>query len=231
MNQKILFSSFAAALIFTACGSDEKPVVDAGVPDMGTIMPTDAGVRAVCPVAENNPSCMASSDCIEVSNPPSNCGPFCPGYFNKSCITGQCVTPEEILADEPINLNVDVGALFGQVRFFVNLVLVAESAGGEALSCDTVKQNGWDYRNSCYNITDVRARKAGNPFDGSRYLLPLSGVPASRKVIFVVYGFEEEDTSKGPIGISCTEHDVPAPGAGNSMRQIVPADKMSVISG
>ncbi|MEO1231083.1 MAG: hypothetical protein AAFZ18_19485 [Myxococcota bacterium] len=220
------------ALALAACGDDGgSTVVDAGPADMGMVAPPDSGVVATCPIAENNPSCQQSMDCLAVGEDFSqapNCEGFCPGFSAKMCLTGQCQTPATIEANEPITLNVDVGGLVNDISFLARMAIDAETAGGASIGCAEVMANPKGFfQEPCFNITDVRTTGTSG-FSGTVFPLPFSRIQADRKVIFVVYGFADDDTMVDPLGISCTEVDVP-PAGSQGMTQQVGANNMTRI--
>lgn len=217
-----------ALLASGACGSDDVQPVDAGSPDMGTVDVPDGGVRAKCPLPGNDPSCVAVADMAQGCLQPTEmlreeCAPFCPGrpptrscstgFCPVVCAVGQCIEPETILQNEPLNLNMDVGAV-QSATYFVRVVMYGETSGGNPFTCaDVMAAPLTFFDDPCYNVTDVRASPV-QPGPGNVYTFTFSRVPASTPMVFVVYGFASDDTAAAPLGISCTEIEVPASGSG-----------------
>lgn len=220
MNIKALPPTlFVLGLGLAACGSDDtaEPTPDAGVAmveDMGTTMPADAGVRTKCPIPENSPSCEDQVSCLpqgDMRESPQMCGSFCAGYASYSCTFGRCEQPTTLTPSEPVNLRFDVKEVLGQVDLVIGMVVQAETTGGASIDCTTVAANPTDFfQDSCYNVTDERAFTLINTEEV--YTATFSSLVASRDVLFVLYGFNQ-DTTGSPVGVSCTEYSAPASGS------------------
>lgn len=228
----LILVPLALAFVPAACGDDGgSGSPDTGPADMGMVAPPDSGVTAICPLEANMPSCRQAMDCLgtgeDFSQPP-NCDGFCPGFSDKMCLTGQCGVVSPIGNDEPVTLNVDVGGLVNDISFLARMVVDTETAGGVSIGCAEVMSDPKAFfRQPCFNITDVRTTGTSG-FSGTVFPLPFTRIQSERRVLFVVYGFADSDTTVDPIGISCTEFDVPAAGS-QGMTQQVGANNMTRI--
>jgi hypothetical protein len=197
-----------AAIVLLGCnsGTDDDPF-DASVTDNGP--PPDGGVRALCPMLEA-PECMNASTCGEVIGKQSNCN-GCFAYSHSLCTFGACETPPVLANSNPVNIFFNVeGALASRLMSFASAALAAETAGGAAVSCADVYAGEVDPNDGCYNIVDSRGFPTA--IVGDSYQTFFSRLPANRKVLLLLWGYQEEVASMGePIGISCTEYDVGMP--------------------
>lgn len=233
--------SLAAGL--TGCGSDDTETPDMGVEDMGMQMIPDAGVVAKCPLPENARTCETNEACLqgnEMLNAASaNCGDFCPSYaVSRSCgdmtcplvcEVGECKQLPTILGNEPLNLLVDRGGVRNASRFVV-VMMHGTTTGGAQLTCDDVTADltGF-FDDPCYTVLDVRGPYDGVNEGGDVFGFSISRMPAGESAVAVVYGFESDDTSAGPVGVSCTELTIPDQGAGMGTAQRINANNMELI--
>lgn len=221
-------AALAAGLLLAlaACsGGDDGGGGDAGfAPD--AMAEPDAGVRALCPV-DPNPACTRASDCMMDRNPSSNCAGCVPTNLSL-CQLGQCVTPDQLSAGDPINFVFTLEAgLLQQVRSFAGVTIAAETAGGQLLTCEDVYAGRIDLTNGCYNLLATRGAGKDDIRAGDLFTVTFTRFASGQRSLFVVYGYtQDEQMQSGPIGVSCGAFDVPAPGAG---LQRVPGDTMRLI--
>lgn len=245
MNRDMLLRTISPLLLglALACGDTEPGPTDAGPVDTGPAPIPDSGVPSKCPIPGNRMDCTSTDMCLNptemLSAPSASCGDFCPeyavsrqcagGFCKLLCDTGECVTPASIGSDEPLQLLMSRGGVRTANRFVV-VAMHGTTTGGETLGCDAVEADPTGFFDDpCYSVTDVRGPIEGIGVSADVFGFPLSRIPAGQRAVFVVYGFESEDTSVGPIGISCTEIDVPEAGAGMGSAQDVNGTEMTLI--
>jgi hypothetical protein len=185
---------------------------------------------------DESQGCLPPGEALSTNN---RCGDFCPGYYATPCgsescpvvcAVGQCRTESTLEPGELLNLNMPVGAVT-DAAFFVQIVMYGVTSGGNAFTCadDVMGAPTTFFEDPCYNVTDVRAGTAAQLGDVFRFTF--SRVPAATRMVFVVLGFESDDTTAAPLGISCTEVDVPAAGAGMGDDIEVNASEMLPLDG
>jgi hypothetical protein len=206
-----------------ACGGTTNDGTDAGADLDGGVV-ADAGVRALCPLPENNPSCQAASECGAGSPGQSNCA-FCPTQYTNLCLTGACGAPPLTENGDVFTLAFSVGDLQTQVFSMAGIALAAETAGGLQMTCEDVYAGRVNLDEACFNVLQSRYMVASR--QERNYRMPFTRLPAERPVLLVIYGFASEGAEGQPIGISCTAEDVPPAGsgpmqvAGDMMRRIL----------
>ena len=184
------------------------------LPDGGSVNPdaavvADAGVRALCPVPENSPTCQAASDCDSERAVPSNCVFCAQRQANDAiCKLGHCEAPPILDGSQSMEFNFNAPDLEQDIESFVRVAITAETAGGNEISCDMVLSEQLDLTQQCYNVIDVRFNMAGDAVAGA-YKLLFSRIPSGQRTLLVVYAFEQEGAMGEPIGVSCAEVDVP----------------------
>jgi len=214
-----LFALVASAFLL-ACASGEEPLdagmeVDAG-PDL------DAGVRALCPVAGNNPTCQTSEDCGDDLSPPANCQ-WCRDRNNSVCLLGRCATPDRIDGNQFLQFSFRAPDLETVLESYAGYAVTKETSGGNTLSCDEMLANSIDWDEPCYNIID--ARYADNTSQqGDTFPLNFSQIPGGLDVLLVVYAFDTEFAASQPIGVACAEATVPEKGATSEPMEISGGD-------
>jgi hypothetical protein len=215
--------ALAAPLLASACaGGDGEPApgVDAGVE-------LDGGVRALCPIPENMPLCESAGGCegSTIVPPQSNCEACLPAS-GTLCASGRCQTPPTLEVADIHNLRFTVDpTLRPTLTSFAQYALAAETSGGERRTCAQVYAGEVDLSDPCHNLLESRGRDIGAPSD--TYTLSFSRFASGQRVLFVVRGFALPGAAGPAIGVSCTEHETPAPGAG---RVDLPGDMMRRIN-
>lgn len=196
------------ALAVAGCSGDE-PLPDAGMVNPDAAPPADAGVRALCPIPENNPACQDSSECGEVRSVPSNCE-FCSQRQSSDflCKLGQCEEPPILDGTQSMEFNFNAPDLEQFIESFVRVAVTSETSGGDAITCEMVLAEQLDLTQACYNVIDIRFNMAGDAVAGA-YKLLFSRIPSGQRTLLVVYAFGEEGAMGAPIGVSCAEVDVP----------------------
>ena len=212
-----------AALLLVACS---ETTTDSGMPmmtdasDAGpTVFPDAEVTRSLCPQGDNTmcggnvTCCTDSTDCEDDQTPQSNCSGCLP--FNHSlCVFGGCQTPSRLEGTDPINFIFNLrGSLSVDVKTFAGAAINAETAGGMVLTCDDI-YGGADLSEQCYNIVQTRGAAIARGDD--TFIMTFTRFAAGPKLLFVVYGYAEEDSSMQtkPIGVSCGSSDRPMSGAG-----------------
>lgn len=198
-------------------------------PDTGVDMhdadapPPDGGRLGLCP-QEANPACMRAGDCAADSPKESNCG-GCAAYNNALCATAACTMPDRLLGGDTYNIFIGAGVLGPTLKSFASHAIAATTAGGNTITCEDIYQHRVDLTEPCYNIMESRGSRAvAQP--GDVYQITLGLFPGGQKTLFVIFGYSEENSGGGPIGVSCTAVDVEAPGGG---RKDVGGDMMHPI--
>lgn len=190
--------------------ADAAEIVDAGgVPEAGP-MP-DSGRRPVCP-SDPNPECAQASQCMPDNSRQSNCA-GCRAYNHALCVDGTCLSPPRLGSGDIINLMFAVGSLYPRLKSFAGHVIASATAGGDRLTCRDLYDSRVSVDEHCYNIIDSRGRGTIGAM-GDVYPFAFSGFASGQRVLFIVYGYEMENSEGDPIGVSCTERDVGAPGDG-----------------
>ena len=202
-----------------SCSGDSTGDGDPNGPDAGSTMAIDAGVRALCPQGMQA-TCNSAMDCGDLKTAPSNCSGCLP-YSKKICRLGQCEEPEALGSGDPINYLFKVGNLQETLQSFAGIVVTAESSGGQAWTCDDVYNQKLDLTSMCHNILDTRGQDIAQPDD--QFTVTFTRFASSQTSLFIVYGYSEPGSEGNPIGVSCTEYEVGAPGLGLVM---IPGDQM-----
>lgn len=209
-----VFCAPALLVIFSAACSGSNPPAspDASVapPDAGPV--ADAGLRATCPLTANNPSCLVPADCDRDRTPQAGCF-FCPAYNQGVCALGQCAMPELIGIPDRHDFKFNITGFEGELMTLVGIAVVAETSGGNPLTCAQVYAEAVDWSEDCYNVLDSRFREIqGDP--AQTFTVFFSQFASGQKTLFVVYGFDTDDASGDPVGVTCLEHQVTGPGLG-----------------
>ncbi len=218
-------SGLMAGLFLVGC-SGTDPLPDAGPTDIDAGNEVDAGVRALCPLAANNPTCQAATDCEEDRTKPMRCE-FCFASNDSICQLGQCVTPERLEQVQSIQFSFNAPDLVVDLKTFARMAVTAETSGGNEISCDDVLNGRIDWTEQCYNIIDSRANTSGGT-PGGAFSVLFSQIPAGQKTLFIIYGFEQEDAMGDPIGVACAEAMVPARGETSEMMPVAGGDMKSL---
>lgn len=201
----------AAACGLAGCSSGDDPNPDAGPTDTDGGETVDSGVRALCPVDGNNPTCDWASECQEDRSPPSNCA-FCLPANDAICRLGQCEVPAKLAGNQAISFAFNAPDLVADLKSFVRLAVTAETSGGNTITCADIMGGGLAWTEQCYNIIDSRYNQSAQT-SGDSLILLFSQFPGGHKTLLVVYGFEQEGAVGSPIGVACAEVEVPASGA------------------
>lgn len=192
-----------------ACSSGEM-LPDATVEvDMGVAV--DAGVRALCPVAGNNPTCQEASECADDLDPPASCQ-WCRPRNNAVCVLGQCVEPEIIDGNQFLQFSFRAPDLETVLISYAGYVVTKETTGGNTLTCEELLRGDTNWDEPCYNIIDARYADNTNRV-GDTFPLIFSRIPGGLDVLVVVYAFDTEFAASAPIGVACAEATVPLKGA------------------
>jgi hypothetical protein len=187
----------------------------------------DGGVRSLCPIPENMPLCDSAEACegSTIAPPQSNCEACLPAS-GTLCASGRCQTPPALESADLHNLRFTVDpTLRPTLRSFAQYALAAETSGGERRTCAQVYAGEVDLADPCHNLLESRGREIAEASD--TYILSFSRFASGQRVLFVVRGFAEAGAAGPAIGVSCTEHDTPAPGTG---RVDLPGDMMRRIN-
>ena len=96
------------------------------------------------------------------------------------------------------------------------MAVTAETTGGNTITCEDVYGPSWDQTEPCYNYIDSRAKTVGGE-PAQAFPFPFSRFPGGRKVLLIVYGFDNADARGPPIGVVCQEVDVPEAGTGTPL--------------
>lgn len=203
-----LFALAASATLLACSGGDDLP--DSGIHPDATVE-VDAGVRALCPIPENNPTCQMAADCADPSTPPQNCE-WCIARNSSVCMLGQCAMPEPINQDQAVQATFRAPDLETVLKSFAGYVVTKETSGGNALSCDDILADTISWDEACYNVVDVRHYPNAGQV-GDTFLMNFTGLPGGLDVLVVGYAFDDEDATSAPIGVACAELSVPAKGA------------------
>ncbi|MEQ8279574.1 MAG: hypothetical protein RMA76_19240 [Deltaproteobacteria bacterium] len=208
-----LVALLTVALAGAACSGntsdDDTDVMDrdGGFRDGGP--PPDGGVLATCTIPENNPECVASSDCGDERNPQADC-PDCPVDYGDLCYTGQCQTPTPIPSGNSHVVNIGLTGLETDVQSIITMAVDREPAGGLLLSCADVPATiAWnDWHNPCFNV--LRTKYLDTTDNQQNYRVNMSLFASERPVMFITYGFDELTINDGlqPIAVDCVEFDV-----------------------
>lgn len=191
-----------------ACSSGED-LPDATVEiDMGVAV--DAGVRTLCPIPENNPTCQMAEDCDDELAPPANCQ-WCRTRNNSVCAVGQCASPDLIDGNQFLLFSFRAPDLETVLQSYAGYAVAKETAGGSYLTCDQMLAGNVDWDEPCLNIID--ARYADNSSQqGDTFPMNFSRIPGGLDVLLVVYAFDTEFAASQPIGVACAEASVPLKG-------------------
>lgn len=222
-----------AAVVAAGCGDDNNTDgVDAGVqgPDAGFV-PPDAGA-ALCPEGAAA-ACQTAVDCAPDEPAQPLCA-GCPAYNHSLCAVGVCRTPDmtELLTPgDPVNYVFQMNnSLQTTVLSFVGVVIDAEAAGGQVLTCDDIYERNLtptQLMGGCYNLVDTDRRERDPARPDNQFTLTFSRFLGERAVLLVAYGYAEAiELQTNPLGISCMATQVGAPGSG-MLR--VPGDTMRSI--
>ncbi len=227
------FASTAAvwasfSVVMGCSGSSSAPSDEgehSGTDDAGST--ADAGLRTQCPVAANFPSglpeCVQANDCQSDRLPSSNCE-YCQPFNPAICDLGRCTTPPLLQGSEGIVLRFRVsGSILTDVQRFAGFAVAAETTGGATISCSDVYGSNWDLAEPCYNWIDSRSTEATG--DGDTFPIRFGRFPGGRRVLLIVYGFDNDRARGTPLGVSCTEVDVDPAGT-NTQDQEVDGDMM-----
>lgn len=209
MNSVRLCSALAVGALLLACSGGDEPL-DSGVPaDAG--VEVDSGLRALCPVPGNNPTCNAAVDCAEPSSAPQNCE-WCIARNESVCVLGQCATPEPIDAAQAVQATFRAPDLETVLESYAGYVVTKETSGGNALSCSDILANSISWDEACYNVVDVRHFVNGGG-TGDTFPMLFSSLPGGLEVLVIAYAFADEEATEAPIGVACAEASVPLKGA------------------
>jgi hypothetical protein len=207
----------ATLLIGLGCSgntTDDGPVDrDGGPRDSG--IPLDAGVRTECTIPENMPVCLAPTDCSRPRQPQMDCA-TCPDDTESICLAGECETPAVIPPTNGHRYRVSITGFETEVLALVGLVVSAEMVGGAAITCDdAMSRFSWSdwSSNSCFNILRSKYTKITPPV-AQVYTLSFASFASGQRSLFLAYGFADELAAQPPIGVTCAEFDVGAPGDG-----------------
>jgi hypothetical protein len=207
------------SLTLLACSDGKGSGTTPQMTDAGDSIPVDAGVRALCPLGAQA-TCQSAMECGDLRDPPTNCAGCIP-YNRSMCQLGQCVTPEPLTSGDPINYLFKVGSLSGTVQSFAGIVMSAESAGGQAWTCNDVYSKNLDLTSMCHNILDTRGQNIAQPDD--QYTLTFTRFASNQTSLFIVYGYTDLGSEGTPVGVSCKEYEIGSPGIGLVM---IPGDQM-----
>ncbi|MFO0728452.1 MAG: hypothetical protein U1E65_32045 [Myxococcota bacterium] len=206
---------FALTLALGCGSSTEAP--DAGPTGMDATAASDGGVRAFCPMLAA-PACTRANACGTMDNNPSQATCVACKKTNTSlCTFGACSMPDLLSAGDPYNISFDIVDV-QRVQSFHQVVIAAESSGGLVRTCADVAVASFDVGDPCNNVLDSRLRTRNdiNPA-GTVVTLTHTRFASGIRAIFLVYGYESNDTSGAAIGVACAEVDVDAPGSGVHM--------------
>lgn len=212
----VLFALGVFALVGCSSGED--------LPDAGPMVhpdatvEADAGVRALCPVAGNNPTCQWASECQDDRPKAMRCE-FCPLANDAVCKLGQCEVPDRIEINQTLEFFVTANDLEQSLMSFARVAVTAETSGGNAITCDDILNERLQWTEECYNIIDSRYNMRGSLVGGAFKLL-FSQIPGGQRTLLVVYGFDTEEAMGDPIGVACVEADVPAGGSTDMIQMI-----------
>ncbi len=198
---------FKLSLLLTlsvACSDEGSEELDAGSQDASVV--ADAGVRAQCPLPENNPSCQTATDCGNNGSSPSACE-FCQqrSYNQKVCALGNCQSPE--LVTNTVVYRYDLGDFSTRIKSIAGYVISEETTGGLTISCEDIYQRRLVLTESCYNVLDVRYNDLSRPGEALR--LSFNMFASGRRALFIAYGFDSEGAEGSPLAASCRAHDIP----------------------
>jgi len=223
MKSKIVW--IAASLTLAGCaGGEDLPNPGMETPDAGPAV--DAGMRALCPLAEHTPRCHTASDCLDDRPPPSNCA-FCVPANDAICRLGRCETPARLEQVQSILFSFNAPDLVLDLAAFARFAVTSETSGGLEITCEDVLAGALDWSEQCYNVIDSRANTSGMTTGGNFSVL-FSQITAGQKTLFVVYGFDSPDADGPPIGVACEEALVPERGATDSMMAVSGGDMKSL---
>lgn len=211
-------------LVIGCSGGTDLP--DSGPGELDAGVEVDSGVRALCPLAANAPTCQAASECMEDRTKPMRCE-FCFAANDSICQLGQCVTPDRLEQVQSILFSFNAPDLVADLKTFARMAVTAETSGGNEISCAQVMAGEIDWTEECYNIIDSRANTSGGT-PGGAFSVLFSQIPAGQKTLFIIYGFDQEDAMGAPIGVACQEAMVPERGATSEMTQVAGGDMKSL---
>lgn len=220
---RIVTSVILASALAACAGEEAAPQTNAGGMDAG--MALDAGSASLCPEQAQARRCTTASDCQEDRSPPSNCA-FCVPANDAICRLGECVVPERLEQTQSIVFSFNAADLVGELASFARFAVTKQTSGGLEITCEDVL-GGLDWQEQCYNVIDSRSNMSGMT-SGGAFTVLFSQIPAGQPTLFVVYGFEEEDTDGAPIGVACEELVVPERGATNTATELSGGDMRSL---
>lgn len=198
----------AALLAVAGCSGsgDDGDAVDGGPRDMG--VQADGGVRAVCPMLAS-PECTTQAECGEVLPRQSNCE-GCFDYSRSVCSFGACDSPPTLGVTDTHTVWFTVNAAIEpRLRSFATAALTAETTGGASVTCEQVYAGEVDIAGGCHNVIDSRGQEIAGV--AGTYPMPFSRFPAERRVLFIIWGYEMDNSEGDPLGVSCTEYEVGSP--------------------
>lgn len=177
--------------------------VDAGPPDSGVI---DAGPQ-ICP-DDPAAACRGAQDCQEDLTPPTNCDPCRP--FNRAlCVEGACLTPAVLDTSDLYNIAITISPSVIGVESFATFAISTRTAGDRRLTCEDVYAGELDLDEDCVNILDTRGYTSLQ--SGDQFALSFASFTSGETTLFLAYGHDGARPRGAPLGVSCTEWDVPAP--------------------
>ncbi|MCA9553005.1 MAG: hypothetical protein KC933_23415 [Myxococcales bacterium] len=209
---------FGALAGLVACSGGTEPIPDSGMVEVDGGVLEDAGVRALCPLDENQPTCDWASECQEDKAPPSNCT-FCLPANDAICRLGQCEAPPKLAGNQVITFAFNAPDLVADLKSFVRMAVTAETSGGQTITCEDVMAERLVWTEQCYNIMDSRYNQSAQT-SGDSLLLLFSQLPGGQKTLLLVYGFELEGAAGDPIGVACAEVEIPEAGSTSTGMQV-----------
>ena len=211
-------------------GSADADPVDLGPPDSGVLpdadpadmgFEPDAGFVPVCPDPDGPngpPECVQAADCAADFAPPSNCS-YCRAYNAAICERGTCASPPILGGTEGVFMRFSIVGITAEIRSFAGAVVATETTGGATIDCGDVYGPEWDLTEVCYNWLDSRfATNLGEP--AQAFPFRFGRFPGGRRVLLIVYAFGQDNARGDPLGVSCTEVDVPPAGTRNEDLQV-----------
>ncbi|MEE2903824.1 MAG: hypothetical protein VYC39_15970 [Myxococcota bacterium] len=165
---------------------------------------------ALCPL-DPSAECQSASNCGTALPPATNCKACIP-YHRSICSFGNCSTPPLLETSDTVRYFFEIGALFNNAVSFAGAVIASESAGGKKWTCEDVYAEQFDWTSSCHNALDTRGQNVIQA--SSQYSMTFARFASGQTSLFIVYAYSQLDSRGSPIGVSCGEKLVGAPGKG-----------------
>ena len=168
---------------------------------------------ALCPL-DPNVDCKKAQDCGAELSPPTNCN-GCIAYNRSICSFGNCTTPPLLETSDTVRYFFEIGTFFNDAVSFAGAVIASQSAGGKIWTCDDVYEGRLDWTSSCHNALDTRGQNVIQA--SNQYSMTFARFASGQSALFIVYAYRQLDSRGSPIGVSCGQAMIGAPGNGTSV--------------